>query len=287
MKRRSRSVTRLRLSYGPADVVLAALRLADVAVHRRERRMRHREVRIELNGALEERDRFDVGAGRAPGEAKRVGAQRIERRGRDLLDRQIELFQRRKRFAEPRPHRGRQVSERLQHAFAALGVDLFLHEHVAAAGTPPRSASRRRAGRAASTDPSMTAAAAEPLAHFERDFTRQPLIAWTVPEPQRIGQSARQAGCRETATARVERRAPDATSRRTPGRRVLFAISPRMIESFSVSGAGDCRDAASSRHVADDAERHGGEHRREQDGPAAPAAVAPPAAPACPTPAHA
>ncbi len=166
-----------------ADVLLASLRLADVAVHRRQRRVRHREIGIELDGALEERDRLDVVARGASTEAERVGAQRIERRRRHLLDGQVELLQCRERFAEARADRGREVAERLEHLFAALGVGLLLHQDVPLATLHGRQ--RQHVQLTERRDRAVDdRGRAKALAHFEGDRSRQSLVARVIAEAQ-------------------------------------------------------------------------------------------------------
>jgi hypothetical protein len=116
------------LGIGEPRVVDALRALAEVAVDRRQRRGAPREGGIELERALEERDRLDLAAAPALLDRQRVGAQRLERRRRRLLHRHVEGLHRLDRLPHPRAQARGHLAERRQHLLRALGLALLARE---------------------------------------------------------------------------------------------------------------------------------------------------------------
>jgi hypothetical protein len=115
----------------------------------------------------------------------RVRLQRRQRRRRRLLDRHVELLDRRQRFAQSRPHRGRQWPERAEHAFLARGFALFTSDRLAglAVGGAERDdvvAAERR------DSPVDERLQPETLADVAADVVRQALVLGLAHRSQRF-----------------------------------------------------------------------------------------------------
>ena len=108
--------------------------LSHQAVHEPQRRMRHRELGIDLDRALEQRDRGGRIRPRHQTFIRRaVRLQRVERRRRRLLERRIVLLDGRERFADARPERAGDLAQRVQDLFLPRRLHLLLVEDVAGA----------------------------------------------------------------------------------------------------------------------------------------------------------
>src|SRR5262249_9460091 len=108
------------LLVGEPRVLLRAVRLPEVAVDRRERGVGGGELRIELDRALEERDRLDLAAPSPCALAERVGVQGLQRRRRDLLERRGEALDGGEGLAEGAAQAGGHLPELTQHLLLAF-----------------------------------------------------------------------------------------------------------------------------------------------------------------------
>ena len=79
MKNRSRSLTLSRSSNAFREMRRRQRRLPGVGVHRRQQRVRHRERRVELDRALQMRNRFEPRHLAAFVQRERVRVKRVER----------------------------------------------------------------------------------------------------------------------------------------------------------------------------------------------------------------
>ena len=105
--------------------------------------IRHRELRIDLDRALEQRKRGG-GSGRAVDlQCRAVRLQRFERRRRRLGERRRVLFDGRERFADPGSERLRDLTQRIQDVFFPRRLHLLLVEDVAGAAVPGAQARAR------------------------------------------------------------------------------------------------------------------------------------------------
>ena len=118
--------------------------------------MRHREIRVELDGALKVRHRLETRDHPSLIERERVRMQRVERAGRRLRQRNVESLDERQRFAQLFAQLRRGRSEQRQHLlfggnldllacqdFAGFRVDRFEREDVVAAEAGDRARDER------------------------------------------------------------------------------------------------------------------------------------------------
>ena len=105
-----------------------------VAIDGSEQRMSHREVRVDLDRALQVRNGIQPRENAAVVEGERVGVERFERRGGRVRERGVEILNRFERFSQffAQPRCG--ASERGEHLLGAGGFNLFARHHVAALG---------------------------------------------------------------------------------------------------------------------------------------------------------
>ncbi len=94
-------------------------------------RQRHREIRIDLERALQVRDGFEPRIDAAFVERQRVGVQRLERRRRGPRQRHVELLSRGERLAQLFPQPRRDAAERCQHLFLPSDFHLLPRHHIA------------------------------------------------------------------------------------------------------------------------------------------------------------
>ncbi len=101
-----------------ARVLRRCREVSEIELHDAQSRVRHREVGIDLHGALIVRDRLQLASLRSEEVPLRERLERVERRGRRLLDRRVELLDRLQRLAKPGANLRSGAAERRQHRLA-------------------------------------------------------------------------------------------------------------------------------------------------------------------------
>ena len=117
---------------GPARILRGKFFFAQIVIRRAQRRVSHRQIRIQPNRTLEKRYRrrkISLRDHRAA--AQRICLQRLERRRGRLLDGSRQLVHRLQGFAQPLAQFRRGIAQRRQHVLFTVRGGLFLRQHVA------------------------------------------------------------------------------------------------------------------------------------------------------------